>query len=202
MILVGPFHSVIHNKASDFTCQPPSEIIHLPDHHPLLGGFPSINYCFFHSFKCLSVSISCDAHKSLVYTFPKAMLLLKLSYVRKFVYKEYQRVIKDTCWLCSVLGSLQAPSLRQEASLSYKNLSRCFSWISSLVVWILGHKLCVFLVCIDGLTFKMYWLFIKSRHSVSVDFLSFSSGCCIDSSCRENQQSFSSSSSMEVSVLW
>lgn len=122
--------AITRNKASNSACQPANEIVHLPDHHPLLGGFPSVNYCFFCNFKALSVSVNgacflCCKQSSNIY-FPKPVVL-KLCYVRKFGYKEYQRVIKDKCWFCSVLGSLQTLSSSQETSLSYRSLSRCFS---------------------------------------------------------------------------
>lgn len=64
--------TIMRKKASNSTCQPAREIVHLPAPHPLLGELPSVNYGFFRSFKGSRVSVNgacflCCKQRSEVY---------------------------------------------------------------------------------------------------------------------------------------
>lgn len=115
---------------------------------------------FFHRFKGSSVPVNsacflCCKQGSDV-CFSQAMLLLKLCYRRKFGNTEIAE--RDEGHVL-VLPSARVPTgtvLRKEPLLSYRSLSRFFTWIPPFAAWILGHELCIFLVLVDNPTFKTH----------------------------------------------
>lgn len=151
---------------------------------------------FFHRFKGSSVPVNsacflCCKQGSDV-CFSQAVLLLKLCYRRKFGNTEIAE--RDEGHVL-VLPSARVPAgtvLRKEPLLSYRSLSRFFTWISPFAAWILGHELCIFLVLVDNPTFKTHSFWSSLGVLFLLIFCYFLVAalltCCVEK--KKNQRSF------------